>query len=200
VPYARNARTHSPQQIAQIAASMAKFKQTQHVIVDEDGGVIAGHGRILAAQQLGWSRIKVAIASGWSETDKQAYRIIDNQLGLNSTWDDALLKLELTDLQVSGFDLQLLGFDDLKLVQFLAGNGSVNETEPLTTEEANKSLAERFGVPPFSVLNAREGWWQQRKHAWVALGIQSELGRDKGLAYDLPERWERGAKPARVKN
>lgn len=92
--------------------------------------------------------------------------IADNKLTLNGGWDNDLLKVEFADLTKSGFDTALLGF----------APGELNGPGPAPQSGAG-SLAERFGVPPFSILNAREGWWQDRKRAWIALGIQSELGR-----------------------
>ena len=96
--------------------------------------------------------------------------IADNKLAENAGWDEALLKIEVADLASMGFDIPLLGFSEGEL----AGFGSD------AADDDAASLAERFGIPPFSVLNAREGWWQDRKAAWIGLGIQSELGRGAG--------------------
>lgn len=120
VPYARNPRLHSPEQVEQIAASLREFKQTQPVVVDEAGEIIAGHGRVLAAEKLGWAEIVVAVAVGWTEQQKRAYRVADNKIALNSSWDGALLRAELVELRVDGFDLALTGFDPEALVTFLA--------------------------------------------------------------------------------
>lgn len=120
VPYARNPRLHSEEQINQIAASLREFGQTLPVVCDENGEIIAGHGRVMAAKKLGWKTISVAVAIGWSEEQKKTYRIADNQLALNATWDEALLKLELKQIKLSGFDIQLSGFDEPRLVSFLA--------------------------------------------------------------------------------
>src|SRR5215813_13331320 len=174
-----NPRLHSEQQIEQIAESMKRFGVTTPVLVDERGELIYGHGRFRAAQRLGLESLPVAIARGWSAEEKRAYRIADNQLGLTSEWDLPLLKIELGELKAAGFDMPLLGFNDIELVQFIAGEG---DGGPLPSpEEAAQTLAERFGAVPFSVFNAREGWWQDRKRAWIALGIQSELGRGENL-------------------
>lgn len=178
-PYANNPRTHSDAQIDQIAASMQRFGVTAPVLVDEKGEVIYGHGRLAAAQRLGLTSLPVSIARGWSPEEKRAYRIADNQLGLLSDWEPSLLRVELGELSAAGFDMHLTGFDDMHLVQFMAGDGE--NFEPMEPEEARETLAARFGVAPFSVLNAREGWWQDRKRAWIALGIQSELGRGENL-------------------
>jgi len=178
IPYARNARTHSDEQVAQIAASIKEWGWTTPVLIDETGGIIAGHGRVMAARKLGIEEVPVMIARGWSEAQRRAYVLADNQLAANAGWDMDLLKVELGDLSLEGFDLDLIGFDAELLDNLLAsGEG---EAEGASTGEDGKghgSLAERFGIPPFSVLNAREGWWQDRKRAWLALGIQSESGR-----------------------
>jgi ParB-like chromosome segregation protein Spo0J len=91
VPYARNARLHSPDQVRQIAASMAEWGWTNPILIDEDGQIIAGHGRVLAAKELGLGDVPVMTARGWTEAQKRAYVIADNKLALNATWDDELL-------------------------------------------------------------------------------------------------------------
>jgi hypothetical protein len=105
IPYANNARTHTDAQIAQIAASMKEWGWTNPVLADEAGGIIAGHGRILAAKQLGLAEAPVMIARGWSEAQKRAYVIADNQLALNAGWNQELLRLELGELKLGGLDL-----------------------------------------------------------------------------------------------
>ena len=101
VPYARNARTHSDAQVAQIAGSIREWGWTKPVLVDENG-IIAGHGRVLAARKLGLTEVPVMVARGWSEAQKRAYVIADNKLALNAGWDEELLRLELADLQGHG--------------------------------------------------------------------------------------------------
>lgn len=167
-PQARNARTHSRAQVEQIAASMREWGWTTPALIDEGDNIIAGHGRILAADVLGIETIPVIVARGWSDAQKRAYVIADNQLALNAGWDDGLLRVELGELQEIGFDVGLVGFDAAALDDLL---------NPPAPPAPGGSLAEKFGVPPFSVLRAAEGWWQNRKAAWLALGIQSELGR-----------------------
>ena len=99
IPYARNARTHSEEQVAQIAASIREWGWTMPVLVDERDEIIAGHGRVLAAQRLGLNTIPVMVARGWTDAQKRAYVIADNKLTLNAGWDAALLTLELGDLK-----------------------------------------------------------------------------------------------------
>jgi hypothetical protein len=99
IPYAKNSRTHSEAQIAQLAASMKEWGWTSPVLADETGGVIAGHGRILAARLLGITEVPVMVARGWTDAEKRAYRIADNQLALNAGWNKELLGLELGELR-----------------------------------------------------------------------------------------------------
>src|SRR5256885_15731066 len=107
IPYARNARTHSAEQIDQIAASIREWGWTNPVLVSEQGTIIAGHGRILGARKLGIAEVPVMVASGWTKAQIQAYAIADNKLGINAGWDESLLALEIADLQELGFDLDL---------------------------------------------------------------------------------------------
>jgi ParB-like nuclease domain len=184
VPYDRNARTHSDEQIAQIAASIAEFGFVNPVLIGGDGVVIAGHGRLLAAQRLGMAEVPVIVLDHLSEAQRRALVIADNRIAENAGWDENLLRAELAVLRETDFDLDLLGFAETELGNLLdAINVDADSTSPAagtdTPEEtsAASTLAERFGIPPFSVLNAREGWWQNRKRAWIDLGIRSELGR-----------------------
>ena len=115
IPYARNARTHSPQQVAQIAASIREFGWTNPILVDGESGVIAGHGRLLAARQLGLTEVPVIELAHLDDAQRRAYVLADNRLALNAGWDEELLRLELGELQGSDLDLDLLGFDDEEL-------------------------------------------------------------------------------------
>lgn len=135
IPYARNARTHSPEQVGQIAASIKEFGFTVPVLVGEDGTIIAGHGRILAAQKLGITDVPVMVARGWTEAQRRAYVLADNKLALNAGWDNDLLKVELGDLQGLDFDLGLIGFSDLELGTILA-DPSEGLTDPDDAPEA----------------------------------------------------------------
>ena len=111
IPYARNSRTHSDEQVGQIAASIKEWGWTVPVLIEPDGGLIAGHGRIMAAQKLGIEDVPCMIAEGWTDAQKKAYIIADNKLALNAGWDDAMLKVELGELDALDFDLSLTGFD-----------------------------------------------------------------------------------------
>lgn len=111
VPYAKNSRTHSDAQVAQIAASITEFGFTNPVLIDADGGIIAGHGRVLAAQSLGMGAVPVLVIDHLTETQRRAYVIADNKLALNAGWDDDVLRAEIEALGSEGFDLDLIGFD-----------------------------------------------------------------------------------------
>jgi DNA modification methylase len=129
IPYARNPRTHSDGQVAQIAASIREFGWTNPILVDGANGIIAGHGRVLAARKLGLEQVPVIELAHMSEAQKRAYVLADNQLALNAGWDEALLRLELADLSEVGFDLGLIGFADGELERLLAGEGKAGLTE-----------------------------------------------------------------------
>lgn len=130
-PYARNSRTHSDEQVAQIAASIKEWGWTVPVLIEPDGGIIAGHGRVMAAQRLGIAEVPCMIADGWSEGQKRAYIIADNKLALNAGWDDEMLAVEFAELGEMGFDLGLTGFGDMELASLLA-----DKTEGLTDPDA----------------------------------------------------------------
>jgi DNA modification methylase len=119
VPYARNARTHSPAQVAQIAASIREFGFTNPVLVDGERGIIAGHGRVMAARQLGLVEVPTIELSHLSPAQRRAYVLADNRLALSAGWDDEMLRLELGELHSEGFDLALTGFGEDELAGFL---------------------------------------------------------------------------------
>lgn len=111
IPYARNARTHSDAQVAQIAASIREFGWTNPILVDGESGIIAGHGRLLAARKLNMPEVPCIELSSLSEIQKRAYILADNKLALNAGWDDEMLRLELGDLAAMDFDMRMVGFE-----------------------------------------------------------------------------------------
>ncbi|RWH78867.1 MAG: site-specific DNA-methyltransferase [Mesorhizobium sp.] len=129
IPFAKNARTHSDAQVAQIAASIREFGWTNPILVDGDNGIIAGHGRLLAARKLGMGDVPVIELAGLTEAQKRALVIADNKLALNAGWDNELLGLELADLGELGFDLSLTGFDELEIAA-LTSAGTSGLTDP----------------------------------------------------------------------
>jgi hypothetical protein len=189
IPHVRNARTHSEDQVAQIAASIAEFGFVNPVLIGADDVIVAGHGRVLAAKLLGLAEVPVIVLNHLSEAQRRALLIADNKIAENAGWDEVMLRAELAALRDDEFDLDLLGFSDADLFRILDSidgsslpggkdaGGSGNPPAGSPASEPSTTLAERFGIPPFSVLDARKGWWQERKRAWIDLGIRSELGR-----------------------
>lgn len=134
-PYERNARTHSAEQVAQIAASIVEFGFTNPILVDSNDGIIAGHGRLTAAQELGLRTVPVVVLDHLSERQRKAYILADNQLALNAGWDTDLLRGELQDLAEQDFDLSLIGFSDEELADLLP------DIEELPPEGADEDAA-----------------------------------------------------------
>lgn len=155
-------------------ASIRRFGFTNPVLLDAGLGIIAGHGRVIAASKLELESVPCIRLGDLSEDDRRAYAIADNRIALNSGWDEEMLRTELQFLTGAGFaDLNAIGLaNQAELDALMAVEGPT-----ITPEEARKTLQERFGAPPFSVIDARQGYWQNRKRAWIALGIRSELGR-----------------------
>ncbi len=144
IPYARNAKKHPPEQIAQIAASMREFGFTIPVLAAEDGTIIAGHGRVLAAKEIGLAEVPVIVARGWSDEQRRAYTLADNKLTENGEWDEELLAIELGELRDEGFDIDLIGFDAKELDKLL-GVGTVGMTDPDETPEPEEVVVTQPG-------------------------------------------------------
>src|SRR5690625_3082150 len=149
-PYARNAKIHGPDQVARIAASMAEFGWTVPCLVGDDGELIAGHGRVLAATQLGLTEAPVIVLGHLSEAQRRAYRIADNKLTELGSWDEALLSAELQELVSEDYDLSLVGFSDGELDKLLAfdpdseGEGANgNSVPPITIPEPPRNPVSR---------------------------------------------------------
>ena len=134
IPYARNARTHSDAQVAQIAGSIREFGFANPVLIDSENGIIAGHGRVMAAIKLGLNKVPCVRLDHLSENQKRAYIIADNKLALNAGWDDDMLELELGELKDEDFDLGLLGFSDDEL-----GSFDVEEADMPKLSDADKA-------------------------------------------------------------
>ena len=163
VPYDRNARTHSVEQVNKIAASIVEFGFNNPILVDQRSGtIIAGHGRLLAAQSLGLSEVPVIVLDHLSDLQRRAYILADNRLALDAGWDEEMLMAELADLAADGFALGLTGFSDDEIGALL----STGDDPEAPEEPEPEFLAERFGVPPFSIFDTRQGYWQERKRSW----------------------------------
>jgi ParB-like chromosome segregation protein Spo0J len=130
--YEKNARTHSEIQIQQIAASIREFGFTNPVLIDSEDGIIAGHGRVMAARKLGLAEVPCIRLGHLTETQKRAYIIADNKLALNSGWDEEMLGLELADLREADFDLDLIGFD-------------AGEIEPIVDDTNDELTSQKIG-------------------------------------------------------
>lgn len=155
-PYARNARKHSPKQVDQIVASIKQWGFTVPVLIDEDGTIIAGHGRVMAASKMGLLEVPVMVARGWTESQRRAYVLADNQLAANSSWDMDLLSVEMGDLKAADFDLTTMGFSDREIKRGLKGLESETAASVLsddlqfkivvdcTSEEHQAELLERL--------------------------------------------------------
>lgn len=180
--YERNSRTHSDAQVSQIMGSIKEFGFTNPILIDTDGGIIAGHGRLLAAQRLGMATVPTITLDGLSETQRRAYVIADNKLALNAGWDEEMLKLELQELDELGFDIDLTGFSAEEI-------GALDvEVEELQEEKyadgVSGSMSKIYNQPPFSVLDTRKVDWIERKRYWrEKIGDNGE-SRENALSDD----------------
>jgi site-specific DNA-methyltransferase (adenine-specific) len=138
IPYVKNSRTHSDEQVAQIAASIKEFGWTNPILIDGDNGIIAGHGRLMAARKLGHTEVPTIELKDLTETQKKAYIIADNRLALNAGWDNEMLTIELNDLLADGFALDILGFDPKEIAALL----EPEVVEGLTDEDAVPDVPE----------------------------------------------------------
>lgn len=146
IPYARNARMHSAEQVARIASSIKEFGWTNPILVDGENGVIAGHGRLAAAIKLNMSEVPVIELSGLSGTQKRAYILADNKLALDAGWDEELLKIELEELKLEGVDLDGIGFSEEELDGLLNSEGPCDDEEPDIPEAKLDPVAKRGDV------------------------------------------------------
>lgn len=180
IEYVRNPRKND-HAVDRIASAIHEFGFRVPILAKSDGSVIDGHLRIKAARKLGMTTVPVLLADDMTDLQIKAFRLSVNKMAELAGWDDELLKIELSELKGAEFDLSLTGFaiDEIDLLLDVGG-------EPGGGPSGNGSLSDRFMIPPFSVLNAREGWWQDRKRAWLALGIKSELGRGAGEFHAAP--------------
>lgn len=172
----RNSNTHPEKQLNELRVSIREFGINKPILLKDDFQTIgAGHGIWKAAKLEGYKEVPTITIEGLSEEKWRAYAIADNRIARNSEWDFGVLAAELRDLQGIGFSLTDLGFSAPELSDM----GFVEFFEPPAPPSVK--LSDKFGIAPFSVLNAREGWWQARKAAWLVLGIQSEVGRGDNL-------------------
>ena len=147
VPYARNARTHSEEQVAQIAASIVEFGFTNPILAGSDGVIVAGHGRLAAAQKLGLDTVPVVVLDHLTPTQRRALIIADNRIAENAGWDDAMLRIELQSLQEDGFNLDITGFDADALAEIMAGEETTvdGQTDDDAVPEVSATTISRPG-------------------------------------------------------
>jgi DNA modification methylase len=154
IAYSSNARTHSDEQVAEIAASISEFGFNNPVLIDVDAEIIAGHGRVLAARKLGWTEIPVIVLGHLTPNQKRAFRLADNKLALNAGWDEELLRLELEALQAAQVDLSITGFDEQELENLLAAAAAEACTD-----------ADEVPEPAPLVISRPGDLWMMGRHA-----------------------------------
>lgn len=179
VPYAKNARTHSEAQVAAIMSSVREFGWTNPILVDEEGGIIAGHGRVLAAQKMGLAEVPTITLTGLSEAQRRAYVIADNRLALDAGWDAELLALELQAVVASGLELSLTGFSDDELEALIRGNEEASGAEPEIVEDTPPD-------PPKNPITKPGDVWLLGRHRLVCGDCQTAQGSFGMVVTDPP--------------
>lgn len=180
-PFARNPRAHPASQVTQLARSINEFGFTIPILIDEAGTIIAGHGRVLAAKEMGLLEVPVIVARGWSEAKKSAYRIADNKLTENSSWDDPMLRVELDNLVQDGFDISLVALSKADMKRLDGGEG-----EPLLVQSIESSLvADEFWISVRGPLKHQAAMLMRLREASKDLeGVAVDLGT---IALDAPD-------------
>lgn len=183
IPYARNSRTHSDEQIAQIAASIKEFGWTNPILIDGENGIIAGHGRLSAARKLGHKEVPVIELKDMTANQKKAYIIADNKLALNASWDNELLKLEIGDLQEENFDIDILGFDISEL-NFTEVDYSILDDEDVSKQLSDmasgvrKAIQIEFEPEHYDEAFELVKFWREEK-AYVGMMLVNYLKAEK---------------------
>jgi ParB-like chromosome segregation protein Spo0J len=167
IPYVNNSRTHDDAQVAQIAASIKEFGWTNPILTDGDNGIIAGHGRLMAARKLGMTTVPVIELEGMTEAQKKAYVIADNKLALNAGWDLEVLKLEIDELQELGFDLDLIGFDPSEFNEYspnyeLLDDENVNDEIDEMASGVKKAIQIEFDIEHYEEAQELIKFWRQQ--------------------------------------
>jgi ParB-like chromosome segregation protein Spo0J len=185
IPYARNSRTHSDAQITKIAASIKEFGFLNPVIIDGDNGIVAGHGRVLAAKKLGMAELPVIEANHLTDAQRRAYVIADNRLALDAGWDYELLKVEFEELTGSGFDINLTGFEDSEIAAFNPDYSFLDEAGELDGEldqmasEVKKAIQIEFEPDHYQRAMDVISYWRGQG-AYVGYMILTYLESEKG--------------------
>jgi DNA modification methylase len=179
IPYERNARTHSPEQVAQLAASIREFGFINPILVDGNDGIMAGHGRLAAAKDLGLAKVPVLVFDHLTPAQRRAYILADNQLALNAGWNTELLSLELGELGELGFDLSLLGFDDDQLAEL---SQDVEQLPPGGSGDPDEAPE-----PPADPITKSGDVWLLEKHRVMCGDSSDPLNLDKLLSGKTPD-------------
>lgn len=181
--YENNSRTHNESQVRQIAASIKEFGFTNPILIDEENQIIAGHGRLYAAKLMQLSSVPTIVLTGLSETQKRAYVIADNKLALNAGWDDELLSIEIEALLFDGFDLDIIGFDEIPEFAATPDYGVLDEeelAEELNSLQAGVRKAIQIEFEPEHYGEAQEliSWWRQQ-NAYIGMMLIDFLKRER---------------------
>lgn len=179
IPYANNPRNNTEEAVEKVAASIREFGFRNPIVVDKENTIICGHTRYQAAKRLKLENVPVIRATDLTPAQIRAYRIADNKVSEYATWDFQQLSVEIERLSEMDFDLSLTGFDESELSGLRTESDGYEQLEEQYNEQ-KASLAERFIVPPFSILDTRQGYWQERKTAWKSI-IKSDAGRGAAL-------------------
>jgi ParB-like chromosome segregation protein Spo0J len=185
IPYVNNSRTHSDEQINQVASSIKEFGFTNPILIDDDNGVIAGHGRLMASKKLNLDEVPCIILKGLTEAQKKAYVIADNKIGLNSDWNYEKLSLELEGLGELDFDIDLLGFSEIELETILPDDIDLSILDELDDEEVEdlesnvkKAIQIEFEAEHYEQAKELISYWRG-KDAYVGYMLISHLETEK---------------------
>ena len=179
IPYANNPRNNDGEAVDRVAASISEYGFKNPIIVDKDNVIVAGHTRLKAAKKLKIDKVPIIRADDLTPAQVKAFRLAENRVSEYATWNNELLSLELEGLQELDFDLDLTGFEDFEIDNLLNFDDEGKDAGE-NLEENRETLQERFIVPPFSILDTRQGYWQDRKRIWKQI-IKSGDGRAEEL-------------------
>lgn len=183
IPYARNPRTHSAAQVAKIAASIVEFGWTNPILVDGENGIIAGHGRLAAARQLGLGDVPVIELGHLSPAQKRAYVLADNRLALDAGWDEEMLALEFAELSDAGYDLALTGFDEIEIGRLLQEFGD-GETPEVASDDTANDPDDDDTTPPKIVISRPGDVWRLGEHRLICADSSSKEAIARLMAGD----------------
>ena len=179
IPYANNPRHNDGEAVDRVAASISEYGFKNPIIIDKNNVIVAGHTRLKAAKKLHIDEVPIIRADDLTPAQIKAFRLAENRVSEYASWDNELLSIELEELQELDFDLDLTGFEDFE-IEDLLNSDTESDDAGESLEEHRESLQERFIVPPFSILDTRQGYWQDRKRVWKQI-IKSGNGRDEEL-------------------